>query len=280
MNGDRNHLANGRFLHNLNNWTASGASYSAGDGDEHYGVAVLATGGGYVEQSFSVASARGYSLHLAVKAVGAELSAGQATLRIQDGDGNILGTTNLTGTADTWTEQTPTFGLAPGTSYTLRITNVSAAGDVKVDDVWLWWAPKTRAQLAAEVHTRLGRLATERSLSTTPAGALSEGDYTYAVDAGLRSVGAIDPETDLPDVRWLEAASLDIAMDAIEREMLKRLARDYAVVVDTQVGQRRESLSQINKAIQGLTGAGERQGGQGGRVVMRRLRHEANDYEL
>lgn len=274
---NRNHLANGRFVHNLDGWTASGATYAASDGDEHYGMAVLATGGGYVEQVFSVPKARGYSVHVAVKGA---LSAGQATLRIQDDQGNTLASQNLSGAADSWTEQTFIFGLAPG-SYTLRITNVSAAGQVKIDDAWLWWLPKTRAQLAAEVHARLARLASNRSLSTTPVGALTEGDYTYAVDAGLRSVGAIDPETDLPDARWLEAASLDVAMDAIEREMLKRLQRDYAVEVDTQVGPRRESLSQVNKALESLTGASsDRRGGTGGRIVQRKLRHEANDFEL
>jgi hypothetical protein len=280
MSDQRNRLNNGRFLHNLDGWTASGASYSAGDGDDHYGVAVLSTGGDYIEQDFAVPHARLYSLHLAVKAVGSSLSAGQATLRITDGNGNTVISQNLSGTGDAWTETTYTYGLAPGTTYTIRITNVSAAGDVKIDDVWLWWLPLTRAELASRVHTKLARLATERSLSTTPAGSLTEGSYTYGVDAGLRAVGAIDPETDLPDIRWLTANLVDTALDAIELEMLEQLQRDYAVEVDIRVGPRAESLSQTSKALEKLTGGEGKQGGAGGRIVQRKLTYEANDYSL
>ena len=276
---ERNHLVNGRFLQSLDNWTASGATYLASDGDEHYGIAVLPTGGGYVEQTFAVPNARAYSFHIAVKAAGAALSAGQATARIQDGDGNTALTQNLTaGTQDTWIETTTALGLAPGTTYTLRLTNASAAGDVRLDDVWLWWVPLSRAELAARVHAKLDRLATAASFSTTPAGVLTEGSYTYAVDAGLRAVGAIDPETDTPDVRWLESAQVDTALDEIEREMLERLMRYYSTAVDTQVGSRRESLSQVSAALLALTGGSA--GGGGGRVVVRRLGHEAEDYEF
>jgi len=275
---ERNHLANGRFLQSLDNWTASGATYLASDGEDHYGIAVLSTGGDYIEQQFSVPHARAYSFHVAVKAVGAALSAGQATARIQDGDGNTVITQNLTaGTQDSWIETTTALGLAPGTTYTLRLTNVSAAGDVRVDDVWLWWVPLSRAELAARVHAKLDRLATAASFSVTASGALTEGSYTYAVDAGLRVVGAIDPETDAPDVRWLESAQVDTALDEIEREMLERLLRYYSTAVDTQVGSRKESLSQVSAALRALPAGGA---GGGGRVVVRKLRHEAEDFEL
>jgi hypothetical protein len=271
---ERNRLSNGRFLHDLDNWTASDAAYSAGDGDEHYGVAVLEVGGGYVEQDFTVPNVRRYTLHLSVKAVGAVLSGSQATARIVDGDGNTVTTKDLVGTADLWTENVFTLGLAPGTTYTLWVTNASASDDVKVDDVWLWWVPMTRAQMAQRVHTKLGRLATERSLSTAV-------DYDYAIEAGLRQVGAINPETDLPDVRYLGAGLVDTVLDMIEREMLERLRRDYAVEVDIQAGPHRESLSQISRALGEMTGEGK--GGQGAganRVVMRKLGHEAADYEF
>jgi hypothetical protein len=280
MSDQRNRLNNGRFLHNLDGWTASGASYSAGDGDDHYGVAVLSTGGNYIEQTFAVDKARLYSIHLAVKPVGAALSSSQATLRIQDGNGNTVVTQNLSGSADAWTESTYQFGLAPGTTYTLRITNSTATGDVRIDDVWLWWVPITRANLAAQVHSKLARLATGRSLSTAGGGSLTEGDYTYAIDAGLRAVGAIDPETDLPDVRWLETNLVDTALDATQLEMLERFERDYATEVDVQLGPRRENRSQIHKAIQGLTSGAGKQGGAGGRIVVRKMGYKANDYEL
>jgi hypothetical protein len=183
----------------------------------------------------------------------------------------------VAGAADAWAENSFSVGLAPGTTYILRLTNVGAAGDVKVDDVWLWWVPVTRASLSSRVHTKLGRLASERSLSTTPSGILTEGDYTYGVDAGLRSVGAINPETDEPDVRWLEAGMLDTVLEAIEMEMLERLQRDFAVETDISLGSRSESRSQIAGAIEKLTSAS---GGGSRRPVMRKLRHSSEDFEL
>lgn len=273
------HLSNGRFLHNLDSWTASSATYSAGDGDDHYGMAVLTTGGGYVEQTFTVDRARSYSLHYSVKPVGSALSGSQATLRITDGSSNTVVSQNLSGSGDAWTETTSSFGLAPGTTYTLRFTNASAAGNVKLDDVWLWWVPVTRAQLASAVNAKLARLASQRSLSTVTSGANTEGDYTNAVDAGLRTAGAINPETDLPDIRYLTATQVDTALDAIELEMLERLYRDYAVDVDIQVGPRRESLSQTAAAIAKLTSAGGSTP-SANRVVSRPLHYEANDYDF
>jgi hypothetical protein len=273
------YLNNGRFLHDLGGWNAISASYSAGDGDEHYGVAVLSSGSGYVSQQFSVDGTKQFTVHLSVKAVGASLSGTQAQLLITDGSANAVVTQNLTGTADTWTEQTYTFGLAEGTTYQIKLINNSAAGDVKIDDIWLWWVPMTRAAIATRVHTKLGRLATDRSLSTTPAGALTEGSYTYAIDAGLRNVGAINPETDEPDVRFLTATSLDTLLKAIEAEMLEQLQRDYAVATDIRVGQREEKLSQIAAAIGKLKGT-PGAGGGGGKIITRKMHYKANDYEF
>lgn len=275
---ERTLLTNGRFFHNLDGWTASGASYSAGDGDEHYGVAVLPTGGAFVEQGFAVVEPRLFTVHASVKPVGAALATGQAKVRIVDGDGNtVLDKDLVAASAGVWAENSVGVGLAPGTTYTLRLTNVSAAGDVLVDDAWVWWVPLTRAGLAGRVHAKLGRLATERSLSTTPIGDSTEGDYTYAVEAGLRSVGAINPDTDAPDVRWLEAGNLETALEAIEMEMLERLQRDYSVETDITLGSRSESRSQIAGALERLTSAS---GGGSRRPVMRKMRHSREDFEL
>lgn len=277
---ERNLLNNGRFLQDLSNWTVSNAAYSAGDGDDHYGVAVLSTGGGYIEQSFSVPRVRLYSLHISVKPVTSALTAGQATVQIKDGAGNVVYSANLTGaTLNAWEENNIEIGLATGTTYTIRITNVNHGANIKIDDAWLWFVPLSRSAIATRIHTKLGRLATDRSLTTTLSGALTEGSYTYAVDAGLRAVGAINPETALPDVRYLDAESLQTALDAVEREILEQLQRDYAVEVDIKVGQRSESLSQIGKALSEMTGGqtGTNKSSGGGRIVMRKLRH--GDYE-
>jgi len=276
---ERNHLSNGRFSHNLDQWTLSGVEYSAGDGDDHYGVAVLSTGGDYLEQTFAVPRIRTYLIHLSVKAVGGDLSSSQCQLVISDGEGNTVVAENLSGTADTWTENTVSVGLAPGTTYTLKIINNTTAGDVKVDDVWLWFVPLTRTEIASRIDEKLGRLADDRSLSTTASGLKTEGDYTYSIDAGLRSVGAINPETGLPDVRYLGQESIQTALDYAEKEILEQLQRDYAVEVDITVGPRRENLSQIGKAVGGLIGGKE--GKSSGRVVMRKMIHpRREDFEL
>jgi len=273
------HVSNGRFLYDLSNWTLTGApTFSVGDGDEHYGVAALAVDDA-IAQEFSLSYARQYTLHLSLKC-SAQITAGQVTAVITDEDGNLVKTIQPAAAAATWTDSETVIGLVPGTTYTLTITNVSASSLVKVDDVWLWYVPITRAQLAAQVHTRLGRLATDRSLNTTAAGSLTEGSYTYAVDAGLRAVSAINEETDLPDVRILEAGNVDAALDAIEQAMLKQLHRDYAAEVDISVGPRRESLSQKSAAIEKLIGAAGSQGAGMGRIQQRKLRHVmAERYE-
>lgn len=277
---ERSHIYNGRFLQNLSNWTAAGgAAYSAGDGDEHYGVAVLPTGGGSVEQDFTVNAARLYTLHLSVKAVGASLTAGQATIVITDGDGNAVKTISLTGTADTWTDNDQTIGLASGTTYNLQLVNNTAAGDVKVDDVWLWYVPKTRAELATLVNRQLDSLATDASLTTTPSAGQTEGSYTDAIDAGLRNIGAINPETDQPDIRYLESSSLDAALQLIESAMLDRLQRRYLLLVDIDAGDRSEKLSQIAAAIARISGNGSSSGG-GRKVIVRKLSHQAEDFNL
>jgi hypothetical protein len=241
---ERSYVSNGRFLHNLDGWNAISATYSAGDADDHYGVAVLATGGGYVSQPFAVDGAKSFTVHLSVKPVGSSLSGGQCQLIITDGSANAVVTQNLSGTADQWNEQSYSFGLAEGTTYTLKVINNSAAGDVKVDDVWLWWLPMSRANIATRLHAKLAALATDNSLSTTPSGDLTEGSYTYAIDAALRQIGAINPVTDMPDIRQLETRQIDDLLGIAEREMFELIERSLASQVDIKVGQREEKLSQ------------------------------------
>lgn len=275
---ERSHLANGRFLQNIDQWTATGASYSAGDGDDHYGVCVL-TAGGYITQTFAVPYARAYTLHSTVKPVGGTLTTNQMLATITDGDGNTVVALSLEGaTLNTWQENEDTLGLASGTTYTLEYRNNSAL-TVRLDDVWLWFVPITRAQIAAQVHARLGQLATDYSLSTTPSGALTEGSYTYAIDNGLRALGAINDETGQVDIRYLDAGDVLTAIDLVEQEMLKRVQRSALTEVDVSLGPRRESLSQKAEMISKAMGNGSGKGG-GGRVVVRTLRHEARDYQF
>lgn len=273
---ERSRLVNGRFVHNLNNWTATSASYSPGDGDDHYGIASISVGG-TLEQTFSVPYARLYTLHLSCKSPSGALSGSQATATIKDADGATVKINSLTGGTSAWTDNDFTLGLAPGATYTLSIANASAAGAIRIDDVWLWHVPLTRANIAARVERKLAQLATDASLSTTASGTQTEGSYTDAIDAGLRAVGAVDPETDQPDVRWLDSGSIDSLADQVEREMLERLLRYYAIVVDIEVGERSEKLSQIGKAIQSAISA---QQSGGAKVVVRRLIRRTDDFDL
>jgi len=277
---ERSELINGRFLHDLNGWTLSGAEYSAGDGDDHYGVAVLADGE-YIQQAFAVARVRTYSLNIDVKAVGGALSGTNVQAIITDGNGNTVASLSMTGTADTWTANANDLGLGHGTTYTLKVINNDFGADVKIDDIWLWHVPITRAALATRVNTKLTRLASQRSLSTTASGSLTEGDYTYAIDAGLRGVGALNPETGLPDVRYLDANMVNEAIDAVTREVLEQLQADYAVEPDFKGDEYQESRSQIGDKIDSMLGKDKfGRGGSVGRVVQRRLSHTAEDYDL
>lgn len=276
---EKSYLINGRFLHNLNGWTVSDPAvvYSAGDADEHYGVCILPTGNMSIEQAFGVVGIREFTLRLAVKAVGGSLSGGQAILSIEDGEGNTVLTQNLTGVADTWTINEFEYGLGEGTTYTLRIKNVSAIGNVKIDDVWLWFVPMTRGEIATRVHAKLGRLVAERNMYPNESGALTEGAYTYAVDAALRYVGAIDPDAGLPDVRWLDEQTIQNALDYVEKQMLEQLQKDYAVEVDTSEGPYSQSLSQKRQAISDMLGdggSGGSGGSAGGVVIERRMTYD------
>jgi hypothetical protein len=244
MATERTYFNNGRFYTDLSDWTATNAVYLSSDGDEHFGMASISVGGS-IAQSFNVPEARQYTLHIAVKPA-TTLTAGQATVVITQ-LGNAVTSFDLAGAAGAWTEQTFTVGLAPGVEYTITINAVAVA--VKVDDLWLYFVPMTRAALATRVHTRLGALATDQGYTTTASGALTEGTYTYAVDAGLRQAQAIDPVTAQPDVRYFGTSMIDTLIASIEREMLQQLHRAYTLMADITVGQRTERLSQIATAL-------------------------------
>ena len=269
---ERNELSNGRFTHDLNGWTVSGAEYSAGDGDDHYGVAVLETGE-YIEQDFAVERIRAHTFHIDIKPTGSDLSGSEAQVVVEDGDGNVVFSRDLSGTADTWTENEWEAGLASGTNYTVRVINNSFGASVKIDDIWIWDIPISRSELATRIHAKLGRLATERSLSTSASGAKTEGDYTCPIDDALRDLGAINPETGDPDARYVEPEEVSTLLDLVRTEALEFLKAEYSVEVDIGVGPRKESRSQIASSIDDIIG-GKDGGGGPGRVVERKLKRD------
>ena len=270
---ERSLINNGRFTVQLSGWTPVGSpSYLPSDGDAHYGMASLANGDS-IGQTFGVGRARSYTLHLAVKATGT-LVAADATVTIKNSDGDTVLSEDLSGNASGWSGNNFAVGLGSG-SYEIVIANASDK-TVKIDDVWMWFVPITRAGLADRVHAKLGSLATDKDLGVGPDGELSEGDYTYAVDAGLRQAGAINPETDEPDIRYLETTDIDTVLDLVEMEILEKLHREYATSVDLSIGPRSENRSQTAKMLERLVSGSSGQGGSGGgnrRVIMRPLSH-------
>ena len=265
-------LTNGRFEHDLDGWTISGASFLGSDGSDHFGMAVLANGD-FIEQDFSVVGARLYVIHAVLKSTG-EIVASDVTFLISDGDGNtVLTWEPVAPYTDVWVEVERKVGLVRGTTYTLRITN-NQAEDIKVDDVWLWAPALSRRDVAIRVHEKLGALATsDLTLSYAPDGSKNEGDYSFAIDGGLRQIGAIDPVTQQPEIRAVDISNVDLLIDAVEREMLERVSNEYITKVDLRVGPHSESFSQVGKAIREKIGEG---GGStpGNRIVMRKLHRD------
>lgn len=276
MTYNRNYLDNGKFLDDVDHWTVSGASYLASDGSDHFGIAVLeAAGNEYIEQEFVVPRTRLYTLHIAVKELVTALAAGDLDIEIYDSDSVLVTTLQPTANAATWTDYSTTVGLVAGENYKIKIINADATAhtnDIYVDDIWLWDVAISRSSVAAIVHDRLGALATDKSLSTAASGSLTEGDYTYAIDSALRRLGAIEPEGAVPDVRYLDISEVEDLIGLVITVMLEQLQIEYSSEVDISVGPRRESLSQISKAIGGLLGGSG--GGAMGTVVERGLKHE------
>jgi len=124
------------------------------------------------------------------------------------------------------------------------------------------------------VAERLGVLATNASMTTTLSGANTEGDYTAAVDEGLRGVGAFDPAGRV-DVRYLDEGNLTGCLDEIELAMLKKLQRYWVTRTDYAIGPRQEHMNQISAALLALTGAavGGRPSSSGRSVKQRALIH-------
>lgn len=207
-----NLIDNPRFSDsNLANWTRLGAPvYVPGDGNSQLGCVRLAADGDGVEQLRTVYEALPYTVGVAVKGDGAAVA-----LALVNEDGDVAYEQVIGGTAD-WVETSAVVNL-PADLFTIRLSWVS--GTVLVDDVSWAHIPATRQQLAQMAHARLSDLATAFSLSYVASGENTEGDYTLAVDATLREMGAVD-DRHLPDVRCLKGYEVDEAVSRIEFQML------------------------------------------------------------
>lgn len=97
----------------------------------------------------------------------------------------------------------------------------------------------TRQDLIDIMHDRLGLLATTAGLSAL------EGHYMYPLDAALR---ALTGGTTIPTDE--DAYVLNDVLDVFEMMVLKKLRNYYTFYVDTTVGPRKESFSQLLNAVE------------------------------
>lgn len=140
-----------------------------------------------------------------------------------------------------------------------------------------------RATLAATCHRRLRALATDANLSPAANGLQTEGDYTDAIDAALRALGMVHPETGELDISTAPIEQHNALIEATTREMLTQLQLHYAALTDIKIGDREEKLSQIRSAIAAVANdnTSSNTSSIGGRKVeQRRLTRRADDYEF
>lgn len=263
-----NRLYNADFAQDLSQWTAAGgASFIASQGYRELGAAYLQSGDS-IAQPFTVGIGRPYMVEVAVKSVS---GTGSLTLTITTASEAATVYTSTIAVTASWVLNSTRVGL-PWGDYVLTLAYSNVA--VYVDDVSIAFVPATRAELATTVAARLGVLATAASMTTTLSGSNTEGDYTAAVDEGLRAVGAMDPAGRV-DVRYLEPDSVTACQNEIEMAMLKTLHRYWVTKTDYQLGPRQEKLNQIQQALLALTGAavGGRPPAGGRSVKTRQLIH-------
>lgn len=266
-----NRISNGGFIGDLANWTLSGgAAYVANQGHDELGAAHLPAPGAAISQQFAVPVARPQMIDVWLKAAGADCS---ATLTITNADGDTVYTASLAASSSWANALGQRVGLPQG-NFTFEVAYDDGA--VYVDDISLAWVIKTRLELATACAGLLGDLATsDAGYITTPNGEFTEGDYTSAVDYGLRQVGAIDLAGDT-DPAMLDADSVDACIDEIQRHMLHKLHRYYTRhATDFTLEGRTEHYNQRVKGIENLLGiaVGGRPSASGRAPKMGNLRH-------
>lgn len=264
-----NRLYNGSLAEDLTEWTPAGnAAFIASQGFNELGAVHLTGSGDSVEQDFSIGVGRPYMVEVAGKAAS---GSGNVTLTIRRDSGETIYTASI-GLTTTWQLWQERVGLPFGTFY-LKLEYDDVA--CYLDDISVAHVVKTRAELAKAVHNRLGVLATNASVSLLPVS--GEGSwYAEPIDVGLRSVRATDP-AGRPDVRYLDADTVDACINEIELEALHKLHRFWSTKTDYSIGQRSESQSQITAAIDRLIGTavGGRAATAGRAVQQRKLIHRS-----
>jgi hypothetical protein len=207
-----NLIYNPRFRSSeLSGWNSEGSpEYVPDDGHAGLGCVRFDGDGDALEQPLRLPEPLTYTISVWAK------GSGTATLALRNKDDAVAYTTTISGGGAGWTE-TETAVQLPAEQFDFRLER--ASGVVLVDDVSLAHVPATRAELATLAEDRLSDLATEFSLSTGRDGDLTEGDYTHAISAALRTLGMVNEWQD-PDVRCMDPGDVDRVVKQIEEEML------------------------------------------------------------
>ncbi len=275
-----NLINNGRFTQELQNWEVAvgSPSWVANQGYAAMGSVQMPAYLDEIRQSFTIARDKVYTLGIALRASAALMgTTNSLRVQIRDKAANLVllpSWSLFTVAADTWEINRREVYLGAGRQYQIEITNRSqfVGATIFVDDVWLWPLAITRRQVAERIADKLGSLASDASLSTTPSGDKPEGDYTPAIDEALRVLGAVDTQTGKPDIRYIESEDVKPLLDLVNGGMLERLYNEYATQVDVAAGPIRESLSQRRQAIAEMMSGSA--GGGLGPVVTRKLTRE------
>jgi hypothetical protein len=265
-----NRLYSGDFARDLGDWSPQGdAVHVVNQGYGELGAVSLPTPGSAVEQAFSIGLGRAYMVEVAVCGAAAD---GELSLAIETAGGELVYASTLLFSDSAWSFHAERVGLAWG-DYNIRLACVAAA--CYVDDVSIAYVEATRQELARKTASRLGALAETAGFSPGATQLSAEGDYTDAIDEGLRAIGALDP-AGRPDVRYVEADSLSALLGAIELAMLNKLQRYWITKTTYQLGPRTEYMNQIQAALLALTGGavGGRPASAGRGVQTRTLHHE------
>lgn len=248
-----NLLLNGGFDGNLNEWDSGDGTIARSLGYPRLGCVQL-TAGQSIGQEVGLSADALYTLYFFYR-----LGSG-ASLIAKYGSGI---TQTFTGTVDPWQEGDLIFALDVGANDS--VTFEASGGTVYVDSVALLLGglPISRDEIATRLSRRLGALATDAGLSTTPAATGPQGDYSEAIDEALRAVGAINRYGD-PDVTLVETNQVNDLIEAAQAAMLQVVRTSYALETDVTLGPRRENRSQIAASIDAMLSGGGGSGGGGG----------------
>lgn len=254
-----NLLSNGGFDGNLDRWTGTG-SIDRSLGYPRAGCLALAAGESMESDAVGLSEDSLYTLHYFYR-----LASG-ATLTASVGGVSVA---HIGAPADAWREASLAFALDAGATDGVTFSATSDAA--YVDSVALFYGalPIDRTTLTSMISAQLRSLASDAGLLTIASAAGPNGDYSAAIDEGLRAVGAVNGWGDA-DITALVPAQINAAVEAAKGSMIQALRADYALQTDVRLGPRQESRSQVAASLDAMLAGG----GASNRPTVGRLRHE------